>query len=162
MALILLIWLLLVVVLLLFVFNVVKFSRRSKLFSKIPSAPKTFLLHNAPEMLKLSSDQLLEKFVSWHREFGDVFHFTLHPFDDGVIIVADTRIAEVLSLHQPERRGGILYKGLSRWIGTNGVFLAKGKLFKRKLKLASPVFSAKRFERVSEATFCTLFDHFHL
>lgn len=140
---------LLVTVLLLFVLYRVKFSRRDKLFSKIPSPPKIFLLHNTPQMFGLSSDKLLEKFSSWYHEFGDVFHITLHTFDDGMIVIADTKIAEVLSLSQPERSRALFYQPLSRWIGKNGFFLSKGDHLKNRMKIIAPVFSPKMFKRVN-------------
>ena len=138
-----------VILFLLFVVYRVMFGRRDKLFSKIPSPRKSFFLHNTPQIVGLSTDKLLEKFNSWHYELGDVYHFTLHTFDAGTIVVADTKIAEALSLHQPERSKAILYKALSRWIGKNGFFLSKGENLKFRMKIISKVFSPKMFERVS-------------
>ena len=141
--------LILVIILLLFVLSRVNFSRKDKLFAKIPSPPKTFFLHNALQVLGLSTDELFQKFNSWYNEFGDVFHMRLHAFDDGTIFVADTKIAEVLSLHQTDRKRSTLYKALSRWIGRNGFFLSKGENLKNRMKIIASVFSPKMFERVS-------------
>ena len=141
----------LVIILLIFVFYRVKFSRREKLFAKIPSPKKTFFLHNTPQIFGLTTDKVFEKFKDFHSELGDVFHITLHTFDDGTIVVADTKIAEALSSHQPERSRGMLYKALSRWIGRNGFFLSKGENLKNKMKLLSSVFSPKMYERVRQA-----------
>lgn len=138
-----------VIVLLLYVFSRLNFSRRDKLFSKIPSPPKWFLLHNAPNVFGLSTDELFEKFNGWYNEFGDIFHITLHAFDDGTIFVADSKIAEALSLHQTDRKRALLYKPLSRWIGRNGFFLSKGDALKSRVKIIAPVFNPKMFDRVS-------------
>lgn len=118
------------------------------MFAKIPSPPKTFLLQNTPEIFGLSTDELFKKFNSWYHELGDVFHMKLHAFDDGTIFIADSKIAEALSMHQPERSKAMLYRPLSRWIGRNGFFLAKGDQLKGRVKIISNVFSPKMFDRV--------------
>lgn len=147
--------LVLVILLLIFVYYRVKFNRKINLFAKIPSPPKTFLLHNTPQMLGLSTTKLLEKITTWHQELGDVFHIKLHTFDDGMIVVADTKIAEALSLHQPDRNRAKIYRPLSRWIGKNGFFLSKGEQLKARLKVISQVINQKMHERVSEMSYLT-------
>lgn len=137
--------------LLVFVLYRVKYSRRDKLYAKIPSPRKAFLLHNTPAIYRLSTDELFRTLHKWHSELGDVFHITLHKFDDGLIFVSDPKIAEVLSTHQPERSKALLYKPLSRWIGRNGFFLSKGEMLKNKMKIIANVFNVKMYERVSSA-----------
>ena len=136
--------------LLIFLLYRVKFSRRDKLFAKIPSPRKTFLLHNAPQVFGLSADELFQKFNNWHNQLGDVFHITLHKFDNGTVFIADTKIAEVLLMHQTDRKSSTLYKALSRWIGKTGFFLSKGENLKNRIKLMSSVFNPKMYERVSK------------
>lgn len=140
----------LVIALLLFVFYRVKCGRRIELFAKIPSPPKTLFLHNTPQMFRLPTEKLLKTFVSWHHTYGDVYHVTLHTFDDGIVVVADTKIAEALSQHQPERSKAMLYQPLSRWIGRNGFFLSKGEPLKGRMKMISNYFSPKMFDMVRE------------
>lgn len=139
----------LVIAPLLFILYQAKYGRRNKLYSKIPSPKKKFLLHNALEMLNLSLKGIFEKFHSWHNDLGDVFHITLNAFDCGIVFIVDPKIAEAVSLHQPDRSRSILYRSLSRWIGDDGFFLSEEKRLKNRMKSINAVFNPKFHERVS-------------
>lgn len=138
-----------VILLLLIVVYQVQYRKRNNLLAKIPSSRKKFLIHNTLELFGLTTDQLLVKFSDWHQELGDIFQFTLHPFDDGAIIVTDTKIAETLSWHQPDRTNSMLYKSLARWIGKNGLVLTSGKVQKNWMKIASTALHPSLFKKVS-------------
>jgi cytochrome P450 len=120
----------LLIIALFLLFRIKKYS----LISQIPSSKKKFLLHNTFELLGLERCELFKKLESLHADLGDIFHLTFHPFDCGTIFIADYEIAKALSLHQPDRSRSSLYKSLSRWIGSNGLFLASGHQQKSRLK----------------------------
>jgi cytochrome P450 len=124
-------------------------SKRNRGFdsSNIPSPKKSLFLHNAFEVLGLDLNGLFKKFESWFNELGDVYHVTFHPFDCGTVFVADYKVAEVLSLHQPDRTRSLMYKPLSRWIGENGLFLTGGSHQKMRMKMIANAFSPKYHDK---------------
>lgn len=138
-----------VVVVVLFLLYQIKYYRRNKLLAQIPSPPKRFLVHNAFDIAGRDLAEIFKTFETWHDDLGDVFQITLHPFDDGVIFISDVKIAEALSMHQPDRKGSMIYTAISRWIGANGFFLESGIKMKTRLKPLMNVFNPKHFERVS-------------
>lgn len=124
------------------------FYRRNKFLSKIPSPKKTALLHNSWDLIGISLSQVFQQLESWHTQLGDVFHITLHPFDDATIFIADGKLAEALSSHQPDRTESLLYKALKRWIGSNGFFMASGSQAKARMKPVLNVFQPKFVDTV--------------
>lgn len=125
-----------------------KYNRRNVLLSKIPSPKKKVFSHNALEFYGLNAEEIFDKLLLLHRDLGDVFHVTFHPFDDGIVVIADPDIAETLSNHQPDRSRSIIYKALSRWIGTAGFFLSPEPKLRALMKPINRLFHPKFIERV--------------
>lgn len=126
----------------------INFARRDELLSKISSPRKHFLLHNAMEFLGVSLEDVFKKIERWHEEIGEVFHVTLHPFDCGMIVVANPRIAEAISIHQPDRHRSRFYEAIARWIGATGYFLSREKQLKSQIKPMMMATNPKFNERV--------------
>lgn len=123
-------------------------SRRNLLFSKIPSPKKRFLLHNTLDLLAVNLEDLFKKFEQWHDELGQIYHLTLHPFDCGIFFIGDAKIAEALSLHQPDRSRALAYISVSRWIGADGFLLSSGNQMKNRMKPILNIFTPKSYQRV--------------
>lgn len=138
------------VLLILFLLYQIKFGRRMALLSKFPSPKKKFLFHNTLEVLNLNLEEIFQKFQAWHKDLGDIFHITLHPFDCGIIMVTDPKIAEAVSLHQPDRSRSIFYESVARWIGTDGFFLLEEQRCKKRMKPISAKLGPKFYERVKK------------
>jgi hypothetical protein len=111
--------------------------------SNIPSPKKISVLHNCLDVYGLNLNGFFKKFEQLHEECGDVFHLTFHAFDCGTIFVANYEVANVLSHHAPYRTDVSMYQQLSRWIGTDGFFLAAGNQKKIRMKFMMPFFNKK-------------------
>lgn len=135
----------------LYIFYLRKYGRRIYLFSKIPSPNKKFLLHNSLEFLNISLEDLFKKFQSWHDELGSIYHISVHPFDCGVFFVGDAKVAEALSLHQPDRSRSKTYVAVSRWIGADGFLLSPIDQIKSKMKPVMGGLTPKFYERVKNS-----------
>lgn len=127
----------------------VLFRRNNILLSKIPSPKKKFLLHNTFDFLGSNLEQLFKKFEAWHDDLGQIYHVTFHPFDRGSFFVGDAKIAEALSLHQPDRSRAFVYKAISRWIGANGFLLSPVEQIKNKIKPVLGGLTPKYYQRVN-------------
>lgn len=137
----------------LYVLYLLKYGRRIYLFSRIPSPKKKFLFHNALEFLNITLEDLFKKFQRWHDEHGLIYHISVHPFDCGVFFVGDAKIAEALSLHQPDRSRSKTYVAVSRWIGADGFLLSPVDQIKSKMKPVMGGLSPKFYERVTNSLF---------
>lgn len=106
------------------------------------------LIHNCLALAGLNMSALLRKLIEWQQEIGEVFLITAHPFDSGAVVVSDPVIAEAVSFHQPDRTRTFIYKSLSRWIGTEGFFLAPTERSKVLLKPIWKAFNLKNLDKV--------------
>jgi len=138
-----------VIVIMLYVFFKIKYRARNSAFAKFPTPRKRFLLHNSLEMVGLDFVGFFKTFEKFHRELGDVFLLTIHPFDCGTIFINDPVIAEVVSFHQPDRSRSIGYKALGRLIGSDGYFLTSGDKLKSRSKPIKHVVHSRFYEKVS-------------
>lgn len=126
-----------------------KYGRRIELFSRIPSPKKKFLIGNSMDFIGKTMEDYFEQFQNWHRDLGEVFHMTFHPFSCGFIFVTDPKIAEAVSVHQPDRSRCLFYQSLSRWIGLDGFFLLPDTKAKIRLKHVANVYNPKFYEKAS-------------
>jgi hypothetical protein len=126
-----------------------KFGERDAAFVGFPTPNKRFLLHNMLEFFDPSLPEILMKFKKWQDELGDIYLLTLHPLDTGCVIIADHKIGETISFHQPNRFNTQTYKPLSRWVGDNGYLMSGGNRWKTLMKPVLNVYHPKNIERVS-------------
>jgi hypothetical protein len=127
-----------------------KFGERDVAFENFPTPKKQFLLHNLLAFFDESRYDILPKFKKWHKELGNVFLITFHPFDCGCVIVADHNVAEVISNHQTNRNQSRTYTPLNRWIGDNGYLMTGGNQWKVLMKpVTASLYYPKNIERVS-------------
>jgi hypothetical protein len=67
------------------------------------------------------SEFVLAKMIECHDELGEVFLMYLHPFHSGFVVIADPKVAEKVSFHQPDRTRSLSYRVLSKFMGI-GIF----------------------------------------
>lgn len=141
-----------VIVLMVWILLHVKHRKRNLAFSKFPTPKKNFLIHNCLQMVGVNNARIIKRIEKWEQQLGEVFLFTIHPFDCGTIFISNPEIAEAVSLHQPDRTRSILYKSVGRWIGKDGFFLSTCEVSKKLLKPLLYNFNPKFHEKVNHTT----------
>lgn len=131
-----------------YVAYLVVYREKFRAFAQFPTPKKHFILGNSLEMMGVDNTSLLKRLQRWEKNLGEVFLFTIHPFDDGIVFISDPVIAETVSLHQPDRTRVSIYKSVARWIGHRGFFMAPTELSKMYMKPIYHQFHPKYYDRV--------------
>jgi hypothetical protein len=117
-----------IVIFFLFAAYKLKFSERDTAFASLPSPSKFFTFKNAVDFLRMDIfDFVFQKIQNYHRELGEVFLLNLHPFDCGLVVIADVDVAEKVSFHQPDRMRCFAYHTVAKLMG-EGLFLSSQKM----------------------------------
>lgn len=143
--------------LILFVFFIVsfvswyqlKYRHRNFLFSKLPSPPKYFLIHNTPNFYGKGRKELFREFERLRKTLGPTFLMTVEPFDNGSLMVADPKMAEVILSSQKIIEKSEDYDLMKAWLGT-GLLIASGKKWHQRRKIITPSFHFQILEKFVE------------
>ena len=127
----------------------VKYRHRNALFAKIPSPKKYPLIHNTYLLYGKTPNQIFDIFEKLRNELGSVYHFTLDPFDKGVVIVSDSKVAEGILSNQKLLDKTDDYDRVSVWLGT-GLLTSTGKKWHQRRKIITPSFHFQILEKFVE------------
>jgi hypothetical protein len=141
------------IILVLFVLYKVKFSARDAAWATLPRLRSKIMQLNYgfAELLELTHENSLEKLNEWQEQLGEVFLVVKHPFDCGTIFIADPVIAEAVSFHQPFRTLALPYLSMSKFLGTDSLFMTvePNERLKQKLNIAFKALKPARLHQVT-------------
>jgi cytochrome P450 len=121
-------------------------NRIKKNYSSFPSRKKNFLLGNSLDFLGKSSSQFLKTFEDLKKELGPVFHVSFSSFDNGHVLVCDTKVIETIFSSLKFKNKSADYNVFANWLG-EGTFVLNGEKFHQHKKLFMSAFSVQILEK---------------
>lgn len=126
-----------------------KYRHRNLLLSKIPSPSKYPLIHNIPQFFGKNRQELFNSLEDLTASLGKVFHVTVDPFDCGIVIASDPKVAEGILSSQKLLDKSEEYDLIKAWLGT-GLLISSGKKWFQRRKILTPSFHFQILEKFVE------------
>lgn len=104
----------------------VTYRHRNLQMSRIPAFKKLPLIHHTYLFYGKSPRELFQILEDMRRSLGPVFQLTMTPFDKGMVVVSDPKVAEGILTSQKLIDKSEDYDRLSVWLG-QGLLVSTGR-----------------------------------
>jgi cytochrome P450 family 4 len=135
-----------ILVLMIFTWYQLKYGHRNQLLSKTPSPKKLPIIHNILEVIGMSPEQIFAWMEENNTKFGNVWHSTFEPFDNGTFIVSNCKVVEGILTSQKHLSKSFEYDLLKPWLGT-GLLISTGNKWRQRRKILTPAFHFQILEK---------------